>query len=115
MPGGLGLGACQGPHKDLAGDSGAPFPDPPDSSMHVTGINTQKDPQLVLEGKGGGGQQGVVVPDTDLSIWEVEAGESLCSRSLSVASSRTAWGTCYLRPYLWKNKDPTPSVGLVSL
>lgn len=94
---------------------GLPSPNPPDSSMHVIGINTQREPQLVLEGKGGKGQQGAAVPVADFSIWEVETGRSLCSRSLSVESSRIAWGICYLRPYWWKNKDPTHSPGLVYL
>lgn len=53
MLGGLGLGACQGMLEDLTDDSGALL-DPPDSFMNVIGISTQRDPQLVLEGKWGG-------------------------------------------------------------
>lgn len=32
-----------------------------------------------------------------------------------IESSRIAWGTCYMKPYLLKNKDPTHDSGPVSL
>lgn len=56
--------------------------------MHVTGISTQRDPQLVLRAQGSRkskleGQQGVVVLDDDFSTWEVEAGGAvLCHHQL---------------------------------
>lgn len=54
-----------------------------------------------------------MVLDADFSIWE--EGQEDLFKVIIHREFMDCLGTCYVRPYPWKNKDPTHYPGLASL